>query len=145
MTRLGGGLPNYVREGRCAIHWSWYTSARYGAENHGMRGYNPDTHTFGDYPGWRIMRSQPHKRFGIAGGNRGNRQRKVHIVKDQVVAKHQSGHYDDQRLTRWLCGTYTFEAILQETAETVCSACLIKAQNRRTEPLPGTGPASQEG
>lgn len=126
------GLTGAVREGRSAVYWSWYCSVRHGGNNIGTRGYNSETHTFGDYPDWRVMRSQPHLRFGVAGGNRGAR-RKTHIVRDQIVAKHK--WYDEQRMTRWLCGGSTFAGILQESADTVCSACLLKAQHRTTEPL----------
>jgi hypothetical protein len=128
------GLTGAVRQGRAAVYWSWYCSVRYGGNNIGNRAYNRESRTFGEYPGWRVMRSQPRMRFGVAGAHPGRSNRKVHIVKDQVVAKHHL--YDEQRLTRWLCGTYTFAGILQESADTVCSACLLKAQHRTTEPLP---------
>lgn len=125
--------------GRAAIYWSWYCSPRraggtsYGRNNIGGRAYNPKTWNFGDYPGWRIMYSQPHQRFGVAGGNRGAR-RKVHLVRDQIVAKDK--FLPEERCTRWVCGAYTFAAILQPEATVVCSQCLLVAQHRSVEPLP---------
>lgn len=130
-----------------AVYWSWYCSPRragersYGRNNIGNRAYNQENGTFGDYPGWRVMQSQPHNRFGVAGGNRGAR-RKVHLVRDQIVAK--AKYQEEQRMTRWLCGAYTFDGVLQPTADVVCSRCLIVAQHRsverlsdRTDPRPG--------
>lgn len=124
--------------GRAAIYWSWYCSPRragvwaYGRTVIGMRA---DLHdgTLGEYPGWRIMRSQPHQRYGVAGGNRGAK-RKIHIVRDQIVAK--TKFLPEERCTRWMCGSYTFQAILQPQADLVCSACLLVAQKRSVEPLP---------
>lgn len=139
MTSTNVGLTAAEREGRGAVYWSWYCSPRraggwsWGRNLIGNKAYNRQNATFGKYPGWRVMVSQPHMRFGIAGGNRGAR-RKVHLVRDQIVAKAQ--YQEDQRMTRWLCGAYTFEAVLQGSAVLVCSSCLAKAQHRTTEPLP---------
>ena len=128
-----------VREGRGAVYWSWYCSPRrnggraYGRNVIGRRAYNAETNDFGQYPGWKVFTSQPHQRYGVAGGNRGAR-RKVHLVRDQIVAKHRL--HPEQRMTRWVCGAYTFQGVLQAEATMVCSQCLLVAQHRFTEPLP---------
>jgi hypothetical protein len=125
--------------GRAAVYWSWYCSPRraggrsYGRKVIGMRGYAEETHDFGNYPGWKVMVSNPHQRYGMAGGNRGAR-RKVHIVRDQIIAKHTL--LPEERMTRWMCNAYTFAAVLQPEATEVCSACLLVAQHRSVEPLP---------
>lgn len=120
----------YEIEGRRACHWSWYCSLRYGGISHAYRG-NPAP------DGWRVMCSRPRQRYGMAGGNSGNK-RKVHMVRDQIVAKHP--RHPEARLTRWLCGAYTFEAVLQETTDVICSACMIRSKHQSTEPLPKEEP-----
>lgn len=125
--------------GRAAIYWSWYCSPRragvrsYGRNRIGHRAYNAETKDFGDYPGWKVMVSHPNQRYGVAGGHRGA-NRKVHMVRDQIVAK--TKYLPEERMTRWLCSSFTFEAVLQPSATVVCSACLMKSQGRSTEPLP---------
>ena len=140
MTSTNVGISDAARMGRSAVYWSWYCSPRragtwsYGKNALGHKAYNQNTE-FGKYPGWRVMVSRPRLRFGMAGGNRGAR-RKVHIVRDQIVAKHK--YHPEQRLTRWLCGAYTFAGALQAEVTEVCSACLSVAQHRRTEPNPAS-------
>jgi hypothetical protein len=143
MTATNVGLTSVQREGRGAVYWSWYCSPRradwtgksWGRNNIGTRAYNHTNQRFGDYPGWRVLYTQPHQRYGVAGGRRGAK-RKVHLVRDQIIAKHGSGHYAEERMTRWVCGSYTFQAILQPEADLVCSQCLLVAQHRSVEPLP---------
>lgn len=129
------GLPRSVLDGRQAVYWSWYCSPRRSSRPYGrdLIGHKSGPH-FGDYPGWKVMSSNPHTRYGMAGGKPGAKNRKVHMVRDQIVAKHEV--HAEARLTRWICGAYTFEGILQEDATTVCSACLMKSQHRSTEPIP---------
>ena len=126
---MNGELSNAVRAGRSAVYWSWYCSMRRGGNGIGSRGWLGHN----ENSEWKIMRADPHQRFGVAGGNRGAR-RKVHMVRDQIIAKHK--WHPEARMTRWLCGAYTFDGILQAEAVTVCSACLMKAQHRATEPNP---------
>lgn len=140
MTNTNVGLPQAAKTGRSAVYWSWYCSPRradftgrnYGKNGIGHKAYNAETATFGDYPGWKVMVSHPNQPYGVAGGRRGA-NRKVHMVRDQIVAKHR--WHPEQRMTRWLCNAYTFDGILQPTATVVCSGCLMRAQGRTTEPL----------
>ena len=90
--------------GRAAIYWSWYCSPRragmrsFGRRNIGNRAYNHETMNFGEYPGWHVMVSHPHQRYGMAAGRRGAR-RKVHLVRDQIVAKTKYADDNPEQVT----------------------------------------------
>ncbi len=121
-------LSSEVRQGRSAIYWSWYASNRR-ASLMGYRGFQ-GRQTNSE---WRIMLSLPKRKYGMAVGKQ-RPGRKVHIVRDQIVAKHD--RHPEQRMTRWLCGAYTYEAALQWDTDSVCSQCLSVAQHRSIEPMP---------
>ena len=126
-------LEPWVRAGRMACYWWWGCSERR-ATNMGMRGFDGIGISRFDKTGaWHILRSQPHSRFGYAGGGY-RRTHKVHLLRDQIVAKH--AWHPEARMTRWMCGAYTFEGVLQPQAAEVCSKCLMVSQRRHTEPLP---------
>ena len=127
-------LESWVRDGRRACYWWWGTNqnratlAMSGFANNGVSRYDQSG-------AWRIMRSQPHARFGVANGRpRRDSSVKVHMVRDQIVAKH--AFHPEARMTRWLCGAFSFEAELRFEADQVCSKCLARYQNKTTEPLP---------
>lgn len=117
------------REGRRAAVWWSYCWGRK-TTPHG--GYDP---ILGGHPeGWEVRVSVPRLyRYGVAAG-RAHPQRKVHMVRDQIVAV--KGRTEVRR-TAWLCGATTFDAALTKDApDLVCSACLLVSQRRSVEPMP---------
>lgn len=85
---------------------------------------------------WAVRVSVPRTRFyGTAEGRPSHPLKKVHIVREQIVASHRIA--DEVRWTHWLCGGATFEAVLtSEVPARVCAACLLVHQGRKTDPLP---------
>lgn len=122
-------LTTGVREGRRALNWWWYCQPRGYRPVQALRGSPGAPHA-----DWTIRVTRPRRPFGVAAARASHPLRKIHMVRDVIVGTHP--RYPEARLTRWLCGAYTFDAELRWDAELVCSACLLRAQGRSVEPMP---------
>lgn len=121
------------RDGQRAINWWWYThSAHSGsagipqATNQGYRG-DPDA----ERNGWTVRVSRPRKPYGMSTDPRGRQRRKTHIVRDVLIATHRL--HGEVRMTRWLCGAYSWSGELLWHTPAVCSACLSRQLGRTIE------------
>lgn len=127
MTRLLGGIQEPELSGRRAVNWWWYCNSGYSgsgipqARNQGYRGIAGHPHT-----GWTVRVSHPRRRYAQSLGNRGARPRKTHRVRDVLVGAHPR-HGELVRMTRYLCGAYSWEASLSSDPPTaVCVGCEIR-------------------
>jgi hypothetical protein len=117
-----------TRQGRRAATWYAYCWGR-------KRSCYGPAGPVNDHPDWTVRLSHPRTRiYGTAEG-RQHPLKKVHIVREVIVATHAFA--DEVRWTHWLCGATTFEAALTSTPpRTVCAACLMRFQGRSVDPLP---------
>lgn len=126
MTRLLGGIQEPELGGRRAVNWWWYCHSSYGgvvaqARNQGYRGIVGHPHT-----GWTVRVAHPRRRYAQSLGKRGARPRKTHRVRDLLVGVHER-HGELVRLTRYLCGAYSWEASLStEPLSAICVGCEVR-------------------
>lgn len=120
-----------TRQGRRASTWYAYCHT-------GKRSPYGPAGTVEHHEDWAVRLSYPRtKIYGTAEG-RQHPLKKVHIVRDVIVATNTRFPLAEQvRWTHWLCGAATFEAVTTATPpKTVCAACLIRFQGRSVDPLP---------
>lgn len=120
-----------TRQGRRATTWYAY---RWGRKRSCYGPAGPVEH----HDDWAVKVSVPRTRiYGTAEG-RQHPLKKVHIIREQIVATNtRFPKTDEVRWTHWLCGATTFEAALTSTKpKVVCAACLIRFQGRSVDPLP---------
>lgn len=123
MTRLLGGIQEPELGGRRAVNWWWYcnSGSPATATNQGYRGLAGHPHT-----GWTVRVAHPRRRYAQSLGNRGARPRKTHRVRDQLVGVHVR-HGELVRMTRYLCGAYSWEATLSAAAPSaICVGCEVR-------------------
>ena len=110
-------IPAEELSARRAITGWWYRSNyRASLQGYRSRGQGDD--------GWAIRISRPRRRYAFSHAPRGSRARKVHMVRDQIVATRGTAEY---RLTRYRCGAHSWHGYLLRDAETVCLQCAVVA------------------
>lgn len=110
-------IPRDELEGRRAVHWHWYVYSGTYTPNQALR-------SRGGSPQWNVRISRPTRRYAISTGKPGAKVRKIHVVRDQLIATHRTK--PEVRCTRYLCGAYSFSAELLRETNIVCSQCHLK-------------------
>lgn len=72
---------------------------------------------------WKIRQTKPRRPFAISNNPRGNKARKMHRVRDQLVATKDDYEF---RVTRYWCGAYAYGVDLHWDTDRVCSMCDVR-------------------